>query len=378
MRIAIGSDHRGHGVRSQIVESIRRLGYEIEDVGAQTNGPVDYPDIAALVAGKVSRGEADRGVLIGGTGLGMCVAANKFPGVRAAPCHDELTAEISRRHNDLNVLCLAAELLSASMTQRIVEVWLKTPFEGGRHARRVEKIAALEEDREQRLLKEALESYERERTLLACEIHDGLAQQLAGILMRLQAVEQDQGGDPDKWKNALHTSIELLGDSIGEVRRLMSGLRPSILDEWGLVAAIEFVIRMAEKYEGPRIEFVHHIQIDQMAAPLETAVFRIVQESVANACRHSRSEKVRVAVVGIEQAVHIEIRDWGTGFDLSQVAERCFGLRGIRARANLLGGQAAIETAPGMGTRIAVELPLIPNGTSGLVDRSAGIPCPAG
>lgn len=148
MRITIGSDHRGHGVRSKTVESMVRLGHEIEDVGAQMNGPMDYPDIAALVAGKVSSGEADRGILIGGTGLGMCIAANKFPGVRAAPCHDELTAEMSRRHNDLNVLCLSAELLSTAMTQRIVEVWLKTPFEGGRHARRVEKIAALERDRE--------------------------------------------------------------------------------------------------------------------------------------------------------------------------------------------------------------------------------------
>lgn len=148
MRIAIGSDHRGYVVHPNTVELIVALGHEIEDVGAPTNGPVDYPDIAALVAGKVSSGEADRGVLIGGTGLGMCIAANKFPGVRAAPCHDELTAEMSRRHNDLNVLCLSSELLGTSMAQRIVEVWLKTPFEGGRHARRVEKIAALERDRE--------------------------------------------------------------------------------------------------------------------------------------------------------------------------------------------------------------------------------------
>lgn len=154
MRVAIGSDHRGYGVRPQIVESIRRFGHEIEDIGAQNNGPVDYPDIASVVAGKVSIGDADRGVLIGGTGLGMCIAANKFPRVRAAPCHDELTAEMSRRHNDLNVLCLSADLLSVSMIQRIVEIWLKTPFEGGRHARRVEKIAALERGREQWLLRD--------------------------------------------------------------------------------------------------------------------------------------------------------------------------------------------------------------------------------
>ncbi|MHB1033452.1 MAG: ribose 5-phosphate isomerase B [Pirellulales bacterium] len=370
MRITIGSDHRGHGIRSQIVESIGRLGYEIEDVGAQTNGPVDYPDIAALVAGKVSSGEADRGVLVGGTGLGMCIAANKFPGVRAAPCHDELTAEMSRRHNDLNVLCLSAELLSDSMVQRIVEVWLKTPFEGGRHARRVKKIAVLERDREPQLLREVLKSHERERTLLACELHDGLAQKLASVLMQLQAIEQGQDRPSGKAERAIHTAVQLLVDSIGEVRRLMSGLRPSMLEEAGLAVAIESVIRMAEKRDGPKIEFVHHVQIDQMAAPLEMAIFRIVQESVANACRYSKSEKVRVAVVGDEQTIHVEIQDWGIGFDPRQVGEHCFGLRGIRERAGLLGGQASIETAPGTGTRIAVKLPLVLRAICG--------PCPTG
>ncbi len=378
MRIIIGSDHRGHVVRSKIIGAIAVLGHEIEEVGAQTNGPVDYPDIAAVVAGKVSNGEADRGVLIGGTGLGMCIAANKFPGVRAAPCHDELTAEMSRRHNDLNVLCLSSELLSTSMTQRIAEVWLKTPFEGGRHARRVEKIAALERDRDQRLLADSLKSYERDRSLLACELHDGLAQKLAGILMQLQSIEREQGQNPDTSEKALQTSIQLLGDSIGGVRRLMSGLRPPMLDGVGLVAAIEGVVRMAEEREGPTIEFVHSGQIDGLAAPLEMTVFRIVQEGLANACRHSQSEKVRVAVVAIEETIHIEIQDWGIGFDLSQVAEYCFGLRGIRERANLLGGQAAIETTPRMGTRIAVALPSMPSGTCGLVDRSPGIPCPTG
>ena len=91
------------------------------------------PDMAAIVARKVSGGEADRGILICGTGLGMCIAANKFHGVRAAPCHDDLTAELSRRHNDLNVLCLSADLLGERLIDRMVEIWLTTPFEGGRH-----------------------------------------------------------------------------------------------------------------------------------------------------------------------------------------------------------------------------------------------------
>ncbi len=147
MRIAIGSDHRGHGIRSKVIELTERLGHEAKDAGTHNGEPVDYPDITSLVARKVSTGEVDRGILIGGTGMGMSITANKFPGVRAAPCHDEVTAEISRRHNDLNVLCLSAELLSERLIERIVEVWLDTPFEGGRHARRVEKITLLERDK---------------------------------------------------------------------------------------------------------------------------------------------------------------------------------------------------------------------------------------
>jgi ribose 5-phosphate isomerase B len=127
-----------------VVELVERLGHEVEDVGTFTSDAVDYPDIAALVSEKVSRGEVDCGILICGTGLGMCIAANKFRGVRAAPCHDDLTAEMSRRHNDANVLCLSANLLSDRLMNQMIELWLSTPFDGGRHARRIEKIAELE------------------------------------------------------------------------------------------------------------------------------------------------------------------------------------------------------------------------------------------
>ena len=145
MRIAVGSDHRGFTLRTKIIELLGRLGQEVIDVGAfDADQPVDYPDVAADVAGKVSRGEVERGILICGTGLGMSIVANKFPGVRAAPCHDDLTAEMSRRHNDLNVLCLSGDMLGERLVDRLVEIWLKTEFEGGRHARRVHKIGELE------------------------------------------------------------------------------------------------------------------------------------------------------------------------------------------------------------------------------------------
>jgi ribose 5-phosphate isomerase B len=144
MRVAVGSDHRGFGVKAKLIELVGRLGHEVEDVGCFSVESVDYPDVAAIVGQKVSTGHVDRGILICGTGIGMCIAANKFAGVRAAPCHDDLTAELSRRHNDLNILCLSADMLGEKLIDRMVEIWLSTPFEAGRHARRVEKIANLE------------------------------------------------------------------------------------------------------------------------------------------------------------------------------------------------------------------------------------------
>jgi ribose 5-phosphate isomerase B len=146
MRVAIGSDHRGFETKTKVIEQVRRLGHEAIDAGAFSGDAIDYPDIAADVAYRVSRHEVDRGILICGTGLGMCIAANKVPGVRAAPCHDDLTAELSRRHNDSNVLCVSSDLLGEKLIDRMIEIWLNTQFEGGRHARRLEKIAAIERE----------------------------------------------------------------------------------------------------------------------------------------------------------------------------------------------------------------------------------------
>ena len=147
MRIAVGSDHRGFAVKGKLIDLLKRLNQEVVDSGPGSSESVDYPDIASLVASQVSDGSVDRGILICGTGIGMCIAANKFPNVRAAPCHDDLTAEMSRRHNDLNVLCLSADMLGEKLIDRMVEIWLKTEFEGGRHARRVEKITEMEKKR---------------------------------------------------------------------------------------------------------------------------------------------------------------------------------------------------------------------------------------
>lgn len=131
-------------MRGKLVELLVRLGQEVVDIGSRDSEPVDYPDIAAQVGRQVSAGEVDRGILICGSGLGMCIAANKINGVRAAPCYDDVTAELSRRHNDLNVLCLSGDMLGDRLVDRLVEIWLNTPFDGGRHARRLAKITEME------------------------------------------------------------------------------------------------------------------------------------------------------------------------------------------------------------------------------------------
>jgi len=144
MKIAIGSDHRGFEAKERIKALLQSLGLEVVDHGCYDKRACDYPDIGLAVAQSVSRGEVDRGMLFCGSGIGMSITANKVHGVRAALCHDELTAQMARRHNDSNVLCLPADLVGDALMQGIVRIWLNTEFEGGRHARRVEKILAFE------------------------------------------------------------------------------------------------------------------------------------------------------------------------------------------------------------------------------------------
>ncbi len=140
MKIALGADHAGVGCKNQIAEMLRDLDHEVEDMGTEDETPVDYPDFAAKVARAVAARRVERGILICGMGIGMSISANRVKHVRAALCVDEKAAEISRRHNDANVLCLGGRVQSWDDVSRIVKIWLETPFDGGRHARRVAKI----------------------------------------------------------------------------------------------------------------------------------------------------------------------------------------------------------------------------------------------
>jgi ribose 5-phosphate isomerase B len=150
MKIAIGNDHRGFDIKQQIKAIATELGHECLDFGTDDNNPVDYPDLAYLAAMAVSKKEADRAILTCATGIGMSMAANKVKGIRAALCHDELSAQISRDHNDSNVLCLSADEIGVVTLRKMIEVWLSTEFSGGRHERRVRKIEAIEQGKDPR------------------------------------------------------------------------------------------------------------------------------------------------------------------------------------------------------------------------------------
>jgi signal transduction histidine kinase len=208
-------------------------------------------------------------------------------------------------------------------------------------------------------LRRTLDLYERDRKVTAYEIHDGLSQQLAGALMYFEACGQLGDRNSPEARDRFERAIGLLREGVNETRRLIGGLRPLVLEEAGFVEALEHLVREAQQRWGRPIELVHELRPARLAPPLETALYRIVQESLSNACRHSQSERIRVTLTERGGLIQLEVQDWGKGFDPEQVQPGHFGLRGMRERARLLGGRATIESAPGQGTRVLVELPAV-------------------
>jgi PAS domain S-box-containing protein len=213
-------------------------------------------------------------------------------------------------------------------------------------------------ERERRVLRDMLSAQDRERQLVAYDIHDGLAQQLAGAIMQFESSRQARSRNSRKATRCYNTGLEMLRESLAEARRLIGGLRPLVLDELGVVAAITHLIHDNVAQGGPQVEFHRNVRFIRLEPVLENAVFRIVQEGLANVRRHSQSEKANLAVIEEDGHVRICVEDCGVGFDPENVREHCFGLAGIRERARVLGGRAQIESAPGKGTRVTVELPL--------------------
>jgi len=211
---------------------------------------------------------------------------------------------------------------------------------------------------ERRLLIRSLALQERERKLIAYEIHDGLVQLVTGAEMNLQALLAGPDTAPPDSTRAIAEVQDLLRRGVAEARRLIRGLRPPGLEEAGLGPAVERLVAEASQPGGLKVELHNDLPEDRLPSELETAVFRIVQEALTNAQRHSQSGRVRIELGLPGKRLRLEVRDWGIGFDPRSVEEGHYGLKGIRERARLLGGRATIDAAPGKGTRLTVELPL--------------------
>jgi len=145
MKLSIAADHRGYQAKKRMKVFLSELGHQTEDFGTDSTKPCDYPDCAYPAAKSVAEGKTDRGIFFCGTGIGMSLAANKVKGIRAALCHDEVTADMARRHNDANILCLPADLLGDKQMTQIIRIFLETPFDGGRHLRRIQKLTKIED-----------------------------------------------------------------------------------------------------------------------------------------------------------------------------------------------------------------------------------------
>lgn len=204
-------------------------------------------------------------------------------------------------------------------------------------------------------LRHLLDQQERDRQLVAYEIHDGLAQYVAGALMHLQASLGDTIGPPTRQR--IEEAIRLLRVAAAESRRLIGSLRPPALEEQGLVEAISSLVAEA-RTDGPAVEFSHSISGDAIPSPVASAIYRITQEALANARRHARARHVRVALEPVPGGIRLCIRDDGSGFDPATVPRDRFGLEGIRHRARLLGAEPRIESGPGRGTSVEIDFPV--------------------
>jgi PAS domain S-box-containing protein len=213
-------------------------------------------------------------------------------------------------------------------------------------------------ERERQTLKHLLQSSDHERQLIAYEIHDGLAQYLAGALMQLEVYSNLKETKPREARKAYEAGITMLRQGHADARRLISGVRPPILDEEGIVAAISHLVNEHKRQGGLRIEFHAEVKSGRLVPILENAVYRIAQEALMNACKHGKSERIRVELVQHDDRLRIKVQDWGVGFHPGAVADDRFGLAGMRERARLLGGSIAVDSAPGQGTSVVVELPL--------------------
>lgn len=223
--------------------------------------------------------------------------------------------------------------------------------------------AALE--RERQSLWHMLQASDHERQIISYEIHDGLAQYLAAANMQFQVFDHLRDSNPEEAKKAHDAAIQLVSQSHGEARRLISGVRPPVLDEAGLETAIAHLVHDRRAFKGPKIKFDSDVQFGRLPSIFENSLYRIAQEALTNACKHSNSQEVKVTLAQEGQEVRLGVRDWGIGFAPESVAKGHFGLEGIRQRVRLLGGRLNIESRPGFGTLVQIVVPIVQKQSEG-------------
>ena len=214
-------------------------------------------------------------------------------------------------------------------------------------------------ERERQSLWRMLQASDHERQIISYEIHDGLAQYLAAAGMQFQVFDGLRESNPEAAKKAYDAATQLVSQSHSEARRLISEVRPPVIDEIGLETAISHLVHEQRRRGGPKIEFHSSVQFGRLPSILENALYRIAQEALTNACKHSKSKKVTVTMTQEGQEVRLEVRDWGIGFDPEAVEKGHFGLEGIRQRVRLLGGRLNIESTPDSGTLVQVVVPIL-------------------
>jgi signal transduction histidine kinase len=216
-------------------------------------------------------------------------------------------------------------------------------------------------EREHQILARLLSEHDRERQMLSYEIHDGLAQTLAGAIMQFQVFCGQFAELSESAAKARENLQALLDQSLAEARRLISGVRPPVLDDSGVLVAIQDLIDAHNNRDNAVCEFECDVSFQRLDPVLEITLYRIAQESLANAIHHSGSDRIHVRVDQRKNFIRIKVQDWGVGFDPREVDQRHFGLQGIRERATRLGGTAQIISAPEKGTQVVAELPLKTN-----------------
>ena len=220
-------------------------------------------------------------------------------------------------------------------------------------------------ERERQSLWKMLQASDHERQIISYEIHDGLAQYLAAAGMQFQAYDSLRENLPVEAKKAYETAVELVRLAHAESRRLINEVRHPVIDEAGLETAISHLVHEQRQQGGPKIECHSDVQFGKLPPILENALYRIAQEALTNACKHSKSKRVLVTLVQQGQDVRLEVRDWGIGFDSELAKEGHFGVEGIRQRVRLLGGRLTIESKPDSGTLLQVIVPILKKPTEG-------------